>query len=147
MIRSAPNGDFFVAESYAGRIKVFRGITARGGPEYISVFATGLRRLFGIAFYPPGEHKQWLYVANTDSVVRFPYQNGDLTTHAPAITVIDKLPAGAGHWTRDIAFSLDGTRMFVSVGSRSNVGDPRLFPIEDHRANILDYTVDGSSSS
>ena len=143
LIRTAPNGDFFVAESYAGRIKVLRGITPRGEPQRVSIFTSGLRRPFGIAFFPPGEHPKWLYVANTDSVVRFPYSNGDLIARAPAVNVIDKLPSGAGHWTRDIAFSLDGTRMFVSVGSRSNAGDPRLLPTEEHRADILEYTPEG----
>ncbi len=114
-----------------------------GEPQRTSVFATGLQRPFGIAFYPPGADPQWVYVANTDSVVRFPYKNGDLNARAPASTVVQKLPAGLGHWTRDLVFSLDGKRMFVSVGSRSNVGDPRLYPIEDHRANILEYTPDG----
>ncbi len=63
LIRTAPNGDFFVAESFASQVKVLRGITARGEPERMSVFATGLRRPFGIAFYPPGADPQWVYVA------------------------------------------------------------------------------------
>src|SRR5581483_5352879 len=78
LLRTAPNGDVFLAESDSGEIKIFRGITSSGKPEQIEVFATGLRKPFGIAFYPPGPNPQWVYVANTDSVVRFPYQNGDL---------------------------------------------------------------------
>jgi glucose/arabinose dehydrogenase len=136
LIRTAPNGDLFIAESYAGQIIAFRG-------DRMSVFATGLRQPFGIAFYPNGEDPQWIYVANTDSVVRFPYNDGDLTARAAAAIVVEKLPSSSGHWTRDLAFSQDGKRMFVSVGSRSNAGDPRLYPSELHRANILEYTPDG----
>jgi glucose/arabinose dehydrogenase len=136
LIRTAPNGDVFIAESYAGQIIVSRG-------DRMSVFATGLRQPFGIAFYPSGEDPQWIYVANTDSVVRFRYNNGDLTARAAATVVVEKLPSGSGHWTRDLAFSEDGERMFVSVGSRSNAGDPRLYPSELNRANILEYTPNG----
>jgi glucose/arabinose dehydrogenase len=136
LIRTAPNGDLFIAESYAGQIIVFHG-------DRMSVFATGLCQPFGIAFYPNGEDPQWIYVANTDSVVRFPYNNGDLTARAAATTVVEKLPSSSGHWTRDLAFSGDGKRMFVSVGSRSNAGDPRLYPSELNRANILEYTPNG----
>jgi glucose/arabinose dehydrogenase len=78
LIRTAPNGDLFVAESRPGRIKVFRGITPDGKPEESSVFANGLTQPFGIAFYPLGPNPQYVYVANTDSVVRFAYKNGDL---------------------------------------------------------------------
>ncbi len=53
-IRMAPNGDFFVADSMPGEIKVFRGRSADGKPEQVSTFATGLKRPFGIAFYPVG---------------------------------------------------------------------------------------------
>ena len=74
LIRSAPNGDFFVAESRPGEIRVFRGITTDGKPEHAEVFATGLKRSFGINFFPPGPDPQWIYVGNTDSVVRFPYK-------------------------------------------------------------------------
>ena len=76
LIRTAPNGDFFVAESEPGRIKVIRGITPDGKPEIVSIFATGLDSPFGIAFYPPGPNPRWVYVGNTNSVVRFPYENG-----------------------------------------------------------------------
>jgi glucose/arabinose dehydrogenase len=143
LIRVAPNGDAFVAESYSGEVKIFRGLTKNGKAEQISVFASGLSRPFGIEFYPPGDQPQWVYVADTHSVVRFPYKNGDLKARGPATALVAKLPAGGGHWTRDVTFSLDGKRMFVSVGSRSNVGDPRLRP-EENRANILEYKPDGT---
>ena len=122
LIRTAPNGDFFVAESHSGEIRVFRGITSEGKPERAEVFATSLNRPFGINFYPPGPDPKWIYVGNTDSVVRFHYKNGDLKATAPP-EHIAALPSGGGHWTRDIQFSPDGKKMFVSVGSVSNVDD------------------------
>jgi glucose/arabinose dehydrogenase len=81
---TAPNGDFFLAESSSGKIKVFRGITSEGKPEQDETFATGLNQPYGIAFYPPGDNPQWVYAGNTDSVVRFPYKNGDLKASGAA---------------------------------------------------------------
>ena len=149
LIRTAPNGDVFLAESSSGEIKVFRGINAEGKAEQVSTFATGLRQPFGIAFYPPGKNPQWVYIGNTDSVVRFPYANGDMKARGPEQHIAD-LPGGGrlrggGHWTRDIAFSLDGKRMFVSVGSRSNVDDTDNNPDEFHRADVLEFTPEGKA--
>ncbi len=141
-IRAAPNGDLFVAESNSGQLLVFRGITSDGKPQKQEVFATGLRNHFGIAFYPPGSNPQYLYIGNTNSVVRFPYHNGDLKATGPAETIIPELPTG-GHSTRDLAFSPEGSKLFVAVGSDSNVNDPDTHPREFHRANILQYTPDG----
>jgi glucose/arabinose dehydrogenase len=153
LIRVAPNGDLFVSESeingkpLTGKIRVFRGIDASGKPREVGVFATGLSQNFGLAFYPLGPNPQWLYVGNTDAVVRFPYKNGDLKASGPAVKLTD-LPGGGrlrggGHWTRDIVFSPDGTRMFVSVGSHSNVDDPDSHPEEFHRADVLEFTPEG----
>ena len=141
-IRLAPNGDFFVAETRAGNIKVLRGRTADGKPEQVSVYASGLRQPYGIAFVPAGPNPQWLYVGNTNAVVRFPYKSGDLKASAEATTIVPDLPTG-GHSTRDIAFSPDGKRLWVAVGSLSNVDDPDENKAELHRANILEYTTDG----
>ncbi|MBV8553560.1 MAG: sorbosone dehydrogenase family protein [Acidobacteriaceae bacterium] len=142
-IRTAPNGDMFVSESYKGEVIVFRGITADGKPEQQSTFATGLKNNFGIAWYPLGNNPQWIYFANTNSVVRYPYHNGDLKATGPAETVIAGLPAGGGHWTRDLAFSPDGKYLFVSVGSASNIDNPDTHPSEHNRADILEYTPEG----
>ncbi|MBV9300523.1 MAG: sorbosone dehydrogenase family protein [Acidobacteriaceae bacterium] len=143
-IRRAPNGDLFVAESYANTIEVFRGVTNDGKPEQKTTFATGLKMPFGIAFYPPGNNPQWVYIGNTNSVVRFPYKNGDLKATGAAETIIPKLiQGGGGHWTRDLAFSGDGSKLFVAVGSGSNVDDPDTHPREFHRANILEFTPEG----
>jgi glucose/arabinose dehydrogenase len=119
LIRVAPNGDVFIAESSAGRIRVLRPSDAGDEALRNSIFASGLRLPFGIAFYPSGNEPQWIYVANTDSVVRFHYRNGDLRADEEPEVVVPALPVG-GHSTRDIAFSLDSAAMFVSVGSLSN---------------------------
>ena len=141
-IRTAPNGDLFVAETHLGQIKIFRGRDKDGKPQQVSVFATGLNQPFGIAFYPRGANPQWVYVGNTNAVVRFPYRNGDVKATGPAEEIVPHLPTG-GHSTRDLAFSLDSKRLFVAVGSGSNVDDPDRNPGEFHRANILEYTPDG----
>jgi glucose/arabinose dehydrogenase len=149
LIRTAPNGDIFLAESSADEVKLFRGIGTDGKAQQVSVFATDLSQPFGIAFYPPGPNPQWVYIGNTDSVVRIPYQVGDLKARGAAQHIAD-LPGGGrlrggGHWTRDIAFSDDGQRMFVSVGSHSNVDDTDTHPAEHNRANILEFTPDGKN--
>jgi glucose/arabinose dehydrogenase len=142
-IQSAPNGDLFVAESRRNEIHIFRGLDKDGKPEQVSTFATGLNRPFGIAFYPPGPNPQFVYVGNTNSVVRFPYHNGDLKATGAAETIVDKLPAGGFHWTRDLAFSKDGKQLFVAVGSASNIDDPDTHDAEFHRADILEFTPAG----
>ena len=144
LIRTAPNGDFFVAESKLGELRVFRGITKEGKPKLSGTFATGLKQPFGIAFYPSGPEPQWIYVGNTDSVVRFPYRNGDLQARAAAEHIAD-LPGGSGHWTRNVQFSADDRKMFVSVGSASNIDDPDTTPAEKHRADVLEFNPDGSA--
>jgi glucose/arabinose dehydrogenase len=120
IIRLAPNGDIFVVETRAGRIRVFRAADGAATPETEETYASGLNRPFGIAFFPNGDHPQWLYVANTDSVVRFPYRPGDLKASARPETVVASLPPGYGHSTRDIVFTPDNAQMLVSVGSASN---------------------------
>jgi glucose/arabinose dehydrogenase len=134
-LRTAPNGDVFLAESGAGRIRVFRGMTSDGKPEQMQVFASDLKRPYGIAFYPPGPDPQWIYVGNTNELIRFPYHNGDLKVSGPPQHIAD-FPTG-GHWTRAVEFSPDGKKMFVAVGSGSNVDDPDTHPGEKDRADIL----------
>lgn len=143
-LRAAPNGDIFLADSQANKILIFRGVTADGKPQQTSVFAdAGMHMPFGIAFYPLGPNPKWVYVGNTNSVVRFPYNSGDLKAGGPAETIVASLPAGGGHWTRDLAFSPDGSKLFVAVGSGSNIDDPDTHPREFHRANILEFTPEG----
>ena len=135
-LRTAPNGDIFLAESDPGRIRVFRGLTSDGKPEQSAIFVSGLKGPYGLAFYPPGPDPQWLYVGSTAEVVRFPYRNGDLKASGNPEHIAD-LPAQDGHSTRAVAFSQDGKKMFVAVGSASNVDDPDTTPPEKNRADIL----------
>jgi glucose/arabinose dehydrogenase len=129
LMRTAPNGDIFVAESNGGSIRVLRPSADGATASQNEIFASGLERPFGIAFYPNNAEPEWVYIANSGSVVRFPYRNGDLKARGEAEVVVAKLPTGPRpHWTRDVVFSKDGTRMFVSVGSASNVAEdmPKL---------------------
>jgi glucose/arabinose dehydrogenase len=144
-IITAPNGDLFFVESGPGRIKVLRQ-GADGKVASTTVFAEHLRQPFGLAFYPPGPNPRYLYVGNTDSIIRFPYQNGDLTARGPEEMIVPDIPGGGrlrggGHWTRDVVFTPDGKKMFVSVGSHSNINDDEM---EKHRADVLQYNPDGT---
>ena len=146
VIVRAPNGDLFLAESRVGRIRVLRD--AGGKLEVNEVFAKGLTRPFGIAFYPLGPDPKYVYVGNTDSVVRFPYKNGEIKASGPAEVIVKNIPSGnervggGGHWTRDLEFSPDGKTLYVSVGSRSNVSDDNT---EIRRACILAFDPDGKN--
>jgi glucose/arabinose dehydrogenase len=119
VVRVAPNGDIFVAESRAGRVRVFQAKDGAETAETSQVFASGLNRPFGIGFYPPGPNPTYVYVATSDRVVRYPYHRGDLVAAGPAETIA-ALPRGEYHWTRDLVVSPDGKTIYVSVGSASN---------------------------
>jgi glucose/arabinose dehydrogenase len=124
LLRVSSNGDIFLAETGANRIRVLRAADGVDAPSENQIFATGLDRPFGIAFYPAGDDPQWIYVANNNSVVRFPYRNGDLKARGDAQVIVPHLTDGSGgHSTRDVAFSRDGKRLLISVGSGSNVGE------------------------
>src|SRR6266436_3635884 len=145
---TAPNGDIFVVESRANQIKVLRDANGDGKPDVTETFSErDLNKPFGIAFYPPGGDPQFLYVANTDGLIRFPYRNGDLKARGQAEELAARLSGGAahlrsgGHWTRDIVFSRDAKKMYVSIGSRSNVSDNAA---EADRARIFEFNPDGT---
>ena len=129
--RSRPNGDLFLAESRANRIRVLRDADGDGKPEVNEVFATGLSRPFGIAFYPVGSEPEVCLRRQHRFGVRFPYKSGDTKASGEAETIVKDIPSGnesvggGGHWTRDLEFSPDGKTLYVSVGSRSNVDDDK----------------------
>jgi glucose/arabinose dehydrogenase len=157
-MRVAPNGDVFIAETRSGRIRILRAADGATRPSANEIYANGLNGPFGIAFYPAGNDPKWIYVANDGSVVRFPYKTGDLRASSKPETIVAQLPHDGGHSTRDIAFSLDGKRMMISVGSRSNdaegmnkapAGWIDSHPLgaswdsETDRADILTFDPDG----
>ena len=158
-MRTAPNGDIFIAETRAGRIRVLRLAADGSKPLKNEIYASGLNAPFGIAFFPNGNNPQWVYVANTDSIVRFRYQEGDLKALGKPETVVAELPRG-GHSTRNIVFTKDGKRMLVSVGSASNDAEGiaksglasdktsalgAISGYETGRADVLAFNPDGTS--
>lgn len=152
LIRVAPNGDLFLADSHGDKIWVLRGVGPDGKAQTKEVYTTladpnGKSLPFGINFYPADKPK-WVYVANTVNVVRFPYKSGDLHASGPAEVVVKELPGfaqlrGGGHWSRDVVFTPDGKHMLISVGSASNVDDVDNNPKEFQRADVLEFTPEG----
>jgi glucose/arabinose dehydrogenase len=161
VVRIAPNGDIFVADSAAGRVMVLRAPDGAAKAASVEVFAGGLDFPFGIAFYPPGPDPKYVYVGATNAVVRFPYRSGDAKASGPAETIA-RLPFGGDHWTRDIAFAPDGKTLYVSVGSNSNDADDMpaqpaaafvssaatrppgaAWGAEEDRADVLAFDPDG----
>jgi len=143
-IITAPNGDFFLDETGAGDVKVFRGISSEGKPQQVETFASDFKYPYGIAFYPPGPNPKYVYISETAAVFRYPYKNGDMKASGPAEHIAD-LPHTPGHMARDLTFSPDGKTLFVAVGSASNVDDPDTTPAEKNRADILAMNPDGSN--
>jgi glucose/arabinose dehydrogenase len=163
VVRIAPNGDLFVADSEANQIRVYRLSKDSAKPAEDAIFASNLNQPYGIAFYPPGNDPQWVYVANSDRIVRFAYRNGELKAAGEPQTIVDKIPSNH-HWTRDIAFSPDGKTLYLSVGSGSNIAEDmgkapdggleawvKSKPLgatwgsEDGRADVLAFDPDGKN--
>ena len=161
----APDGDIFVAEANterdkpkdkvinavtgrnkseregasANRITLFRDTNKDGKPDLQEVFLAGLNQPFGMLVLD-----NHFYVANTDGLMRYDYKPGQTKMTTPGKKILD-LPAGGynNHWTRNLLASPDGKKIFVSVGSGSNVGEhgPEN---EIRRANILEINPDGT---
>jgi glucose/arabinose dehydrogenase len=117
VIRVAPNGDLFVAESMLGTVQVLRNPSGGGSVRH-ELFASGLKQPFGIAFYPVGGNPSWVYIANRDGVVRFRYKNGDLKASGKSEHIVEGIPT-THYVARDFAFSTEGKRLLLSVGSGS----------------------------
>lgn len=130
----APGGDVFLTDTKTGQVWALQDRNGDGVLDDKTVFAAGLKQPHGLAF-----HGGFLYVANTDAVVRLPYKAGDLKATGPAEKVVD-LPDGGLHYTRTVVFGPDD-RMYVASGSSCNVceeGDPR-------RAAVWVYDADGKN--
>jgi glucose/arabinose dehydrogenase/cytochrome c553 len=126
VIREAPNGDLFVADTMFNALHVLRIPIGGAKPARDQVFASGLRQPFGIAFYPLGPDPRWVYIANSDGVVRFRYRNGQLKATGKPERIVAGIPT-THDYARDTAFSADGRRLFFSVGSGSNAAQD-MFP-------------------
>ena len=162
----APNGDIFVAEANtersntikekvisdisgrnkserggtsANRITLLRDTNHDGKPDTRETFLAGLNQPFGMLVLD-----NHFYVANTGDIIRYDYKPGQTKITAPGKKIID-LPVGGynNHWTRNLLASPDGKKIFVTVGSGSNVGEhgPEN---EIRRADILEINPDGT---
>ena len=123
----------------ANRVTLLRDTNGDGKPDQRSVFLTGLNQPFGMLVLG-----DYFYVANTDALLRFPYKTGSTKLSSKPDTIL-KLPAGGynNHWTRNLLASPDGRKIYISVGSGSNVGENGM-EYEVRRANILEINPDGS---
>jgi len=128
-----PNGDVLVAEPGGGKVTLLRDANHDGIAEQKSNFISGLDEPFGLAF-----NGTWLYIGSADSVVRVPYAAGQ-TASKGTPQRLTSLPTG-GHSTRGVLFNRSGTKMYVSVGSASNVNSGE----NPRRAAILEMNPDGS---
>lgn len=133
---TAPNGDIFAADTGAGEVVVLRDPQHTGGAAQREVFADNLKLPFGIAF-----REDYVYVGNTGEVVRFRYDQQTSKRLGEAEHVLD-LPAYGGHSTRTLAFSKDGQRLYISVGSSGNIEIEK----DSRRAAILVCDPDGKNS-
>ncbi len=154
----SPNGDIFISMANTvtdgfnktpgmgsknnrsnNSVLIFRDANGDGIPELSNLFITGLNRPFGMLVL-----KDHFYVACTDGLWMYPYTTGQIKMDALGKKIAD-LPAGGynNHWTRNIIANREGTKLFVSVGSGSNVAEHGI-EHEIHRANILEFNTDGS---
>ena len=123
------------------RITLLRGIDSHGMAQTRTVFLQGLHSPFGMALVGND-----FYVANTDAIVRFPYKAGDTQITAAGVKVVD-LPAGKinHHWTKNVLANRDGSRLYVTVGSNSNVAESGM-ENEVDRAAILEIDITSGRS-
>ena len=139
----APNGDIFVVESNtknsADKITLIRDKDDDGTPNYQEVFLDDLNQPYGMLVL-----NNYFYVANTDGLYRYPYSEGDTKIEAKGEKILS-LPAGGynNHWTRNLLANKDGSKIYVSVGSASNIGEYGMDK-EKRRAAILEINPDGS---
>ncbi|PKA99181.1 hypothetical protein B0O79_2881 [Flavobacteriaceae bacterium MAR_2009_75] len=139
----APNDDIFVAESdtknSADQITLLRDTNSDGEVDERHIFADGLNQNFGMLVL-----NGYFYVANTDGLYRYPYKEGQIKLEGEGEKIVELSASGYNnHWTRNIITNKEGTKIYISVGSASNVGDQGMEK-EERRANILEVNPDGS---
>ncbi len=128
--------DVFVSESKSDRIRVLRESDGDGKADEKFIFTDKADQPYGLAFW-----KDWLYVGNTDSIVRFPYKSGATEAGGAAEPVANLTRGGYNqHWTRNLLFSPDGKQLFVTVGSSCNTCEEN----DSQRAAISILDPDGT---
>jgi glucose/arabinose dehydrogenase len=132
----APNGDIFVTETGASQVTILRDPQRTGNSQQNETFVAGLNRPFGIAF-----HDDYVYIGNTNEIVRYKYDKHTSKRTGEAEHILD-VPGGGGHFTRTVAFSQDGKKLFVSIGSSSNIDIEK----DNRRAAVLVADPDGKNS-
>lgn len=142
-----PNSDVLVVESLresrnrpeersGNRVTLFRDSDKDGSPDLHETFLTGLNMPFGMLLLG-----NWFYVGNTDGLVRYPYRAGQTRIEAKGEKILD-LPAG-GHFTRNVVADPAGRKLYVAVGSGSNVDENKQDAKDPRRAAILEVNPDG----
>lgn len=139
----APNGDYFVSEANtrnsANQIRLLRDRDKDGVAEERHVFLKDLNQPFGMLIL-----NGYFYVANTDGLYRYPYKEGQTEMTAEGEKIVELSASGYNnHWTRNIISNKAGDKIYISVGSASNVGEQGMEK-EERRANILEVNPDGS---
>lgn len=162
---TAPNGDIFVAETNRGRVMVLSPDDSGKKSAHSTVFAGDLDEPFGMVLVPAGPHPKWLYVAETNRIVRYAYKSGATAASGkPEVIVAQISPSTGGHSNRDMALSGDGQRLYVGVGSASNIADGMpnksveqaktydakhglgaAWGAEENRAQVRAYSLDGKN--
>src|SRR5262245_33556793 len=143
-----PNEDVLVVEvgsefpvhpQKVNRITLFRDTNKEGKPDVREVFLTGLNRPHGMLLVG-----NWFYVGNTDGVVRYPYRRGQIKIDGKGEKILD-VPAG-GHYTRNLIADATSQKIYVAVGSQSNVDEGGMDARDVRRAAILQGNPDGSGT-
>jgi len=147
-----PNGDALVVESTrewpdrpdrpdksANRITLFRDTNKDGKPDLREVFLTGLNMPYGMALVG-----NWFYVGNTNGVLRYPYRAGQTKIDGKGEKILD-LPSG-GHFTRNLIADSAGKKIYIAIGSASNIDEENEWEKDQRRAGIVEMNPDGSGA-
>jgi glucose/arabinose dehydrogenase len=134
----APNGDVLLAEQRPGRITLLRDADGDGVAEVKETFAEGFNTVYGLA-----ASKDTLFVGDVQGIWSIPYTPGDTKARSSQqqITAGNAFGGGGGHVTRNLAISADGSKIYVAIGSRGNIGEE-----PEQRATIQEFTLEGGKA-